>query len=54
MDWGISHSAFTDEPFGYGIFAYKVTSLFPFLRASQSKLKETSGSFVSQSILEYN
>ena len=20
MDWGISHSCFNDEPFGYGIF----------------------------------
>ena len=37
MDWGISHSAFTYEPFGYGIFEAVDRGKLPILHTSWCK-----------------
>jgi hypothetical protein len=37
MDWGISHSAFTSEPFGYGIFESVDRGKLPILHETWCK-----------------
>ena len=37
MDWGISHSAFTSEPFGYGIFEAVDRGKLPILHSTWCK-----------------